>query len=277
MTYKEKYFEIINNGYKTKPETGYYEHHHIVPRSVCPLLEKSQENLIYLTAKNHFLAHYYIYHWFKDELKEKKWTRSMCFAFSMMKRIISKSDDVEKLSELYEEVRKDLRQVRSEKMKDNKYRLGKHHTEDTKMKIGFKTKGEKHWNYGKHPTEETRKKLSNSLKGHIPWNKGVTGIFVSEKSTFWGKHHSEETKKKNSASKKGKKILEETRRKISESKKKPVLQYTKDGKFIKEYESTKDAGNELLIEPSSITKCCKGKKKSCGGYIWKYKEVKTDN
>lgn len=72
MTYKEKYYEIINSGLIEKPESGYYEHHHIVPKSICPLLKKSQNNLVYLTAKKHFLAHYYIWKWFKEELNEKK-------------------------------------------------------------------------------------------------------------------------------------------------------------------------------------------------------------
>lgn len=203
MTYQEKYYEIINNGLKDKPEIGYYEQHHIVPKSICPLLKKAKQNLIYLAPKNHFLAHYYIWKWFRDELHEKKWSRRMCYAFSMMKRIISKSNDIDELSKLYEEVKKDLRQARSEKMKDNKYFMGKHHTEETKTRIGAKTKGEKHWNYGKHPTEETRKKMSESHKGQIPWNKGTTGIFASENHWNYGKHLSDETKKKISASMKG--------------------------------------------------------------------------
>ena len=41
MTYKEKYYEIINSGYKTKPENVYTEKHHIIPRSVCILLDTS--------------------------------------------------------------------------------------------------------------------------------------------------------------------------------------------------------------------------------------------
>ena len=52
---------------------------------------------------------------------------------------------------------------------------------------------------------------------------------------------------------------------------KPVLQYDKDGKFIKEYPSAKQAGIELGIGNTHITSCCTGHRKSCGGYIWKYK------
>ena len=126
MTYKEKYFEIINKGLKEKHETGYYEHHHIVPKSICPLLKISQDNLVYLTAKNHFLAHYYLWKWFRDELKDKKWSRSMCYALSMMKKQLMKSDDIEKLSELYNEVRIDFNKNNKEKKLSEETRKKSH-------------------------------------------------------------------------------------------------------------------------------------------------------
>lgn len=199
MTYQEKYYEIINNGLKDKPEIGYYEHHHIVPKSICPLLKNSKLNLIYLTAKNHFLAHYYIWKWFRDELHEKKWSRRMCYALNMMKRNVSKSNNIDELSKLYEEVKKDLRQA----MKDNKYFMGKHHSAESRKKMSEALKGKQSSFKGKHHNEESRKKMSEAHKGHIPWNKGATGIFAGEKHWNYGKHLSDETKKKISASKKG--------------------------------------------------------------------------
>ena len=157
MTYKEKYYEIINSGYKTKPENVYTEKHHIIPRSVCILLDKSQENLVYLTAKNHFLAHYYIWKWFKEELQEKKWARSMCYALTMMKRLLMKSNNIEKLSDLYDEVKREF-------SKDQK---NKKLSEETKLKISERTKGRIPWNKGKKGiyTEETRRKISDKSKG----------------------------------------------------------------------------------------------------------------
>lgn len=155
MNYKEKYFEIINSGYKTKPVSGYYERHHIIPKSICPLLKKSQNNLIYLTAKNHFLAHYYIWKWFKDELHETKWSNKMCYAFNMMKRIIVKTENIDELSKLYDEVR----------IQFIKLRKGKKHTEEARRKISNATKGEKNGMYGKKISDETRKKLIESHKG----------------------------------------------------------------------------------------------------------------
>lgn len=54
---------------------------------------------------------------------------------------------------------------------------------------------------------------------------------------------------------------------------KPVLQFTKSGNFVAEYESTMDAQRKTGIHNQSISACCLGKKyKSAGGYIWKYKE-----
>ena len=41
MTYQEKYYEIINNGLKDKPEIGYYENHHIVLQRKDVILENS--------------------------------------------------------------------------------------------------------------------------------------------------------------------------------------------------------------------------------------------
>ena len=53
----------------------------------------------------------------------------------------------------------------------------------------------------------------------------------------------------------------------------PIMQYTKEGIFIREWECSLQVQRELGIWGTNITKCCKGVYKSTGGYIWKYKEV----
>lgn len=50
-----------------------------------------------------------------------------------------------------------------------------------------------------------------------------------------------------------------------------VLQYDINGNFIKEWECIRQVEKELGICNQNISKCCKGKYKTCGGYIWKYK------
>ncbi len=50
----------------------------------------------------------------------------------------------------------------------------------------------------------------------------------------------------------------------------PVLQYSLDGDFIKEWSNVNSATQALKI--SGIGEVCRGKQKSAGGYIWRYKE-----
>ena len=89
----------------------------------------------------------------------------------------------------------------------------------------------------------------------------------------------EEHKKNISESMTGKHLSEESRKKMAESQKgntnastKSVTQYSIDGEFIGEYSSTREASRHTGCDNSSISKCCKGKYKSVGGYVWKYKE-----
>ncbi len=51
---------------------------------------------------------------------------------------------------------------------------------------------------------------------------------------------------------------------------KPVLQFDKNGNFINEYPSIKDAAKKTGINKSTIGMVCRGKYKYAGGYIWKY-------
>ena len=51
---------------------------------------------------------------------------------------------------------------------------------------------------------------------------------------------------------------------------KKILQFTKSGEFIKEWVSAIEAARELGITRSNICKCCKGERKSAGGYVWRY-------
>ena len=58
--------------------------------------------------------------------------------------------------------------------------------------------------------------------------------------------------------------------KISNSKKKPVLQYTQNGEFIREWDSALTAANELSISRSTILISLKGG--NTRKYKWVYKE-----
>ena len=140
-------------------------------------------------------------------------------------------------------------------------------SETTKEKIRKSKKGKMMGKenpfYGKKHTENTKKILSENHKGLIPWTKG--------------KHLSYEHKKNLSISKKGKHRKQEDIEKMREIFKgaknpnsKQVIQYDKQGNFIKKWDYISQASNELNICRQDIGKNCLGKIKSAGGYIWKY-------
>ena len=53
---------------------------------------------------------------------------------------------------------------------------------------------------------------------------------------------------------------------------KPVIGINKVSGLIMEYPSTREASRQTGTHQSSIVECCKGKRKSCGGYYWMYKD-----
>ena len=53
---------------------------------------------------------------------------------------------------------------------------------------------------------------------------------------------------------------------------KSIRQYDLNRNFIKEYDTITIASKKLNIDNSTIVKCAKNKRKTAGGYIWKYKE-----
>lgn len=73
---------------------------------------------------------------------------------------------------------------------------------------------------------------------------------------------------------------EETKDKVKRSiiakQGRPVLQFSREGKFIKEWEAGSVAAKALGLDKANLNACCKGRKKTCGGFIWKYasEEVK---
>ena len=145
--------------------------------------------------------------------------------------------------------------------------FGKHHSDEARKKMSESHKGiqagEKHPMFGKHHSEETRKKISEN---HCD--------FSGEKHPFFGKHHTEESKKKISEKQKGKKLSEETRRKMSKAKingkqSKKILQFTLDGVFVREWLSIAECERNGY-NGANICYCCQGKRKSHKGFKWCY-------
>ena len=56
-------------------------------------------------------------------------------------------------------------------------------------------------------------------------------------------------------------------------KKTPVVQYSLDGEYCRQWSSMCAIERELGIPTGKISECCHGKRGSCKGYIWKFLEV----
>lgn len=72
-------------------------------------------------------------------------------------------------------------------------------------------------------------------------------------------------------------VTEETRLKIRNAQLIPINQYNLNGEFIKTWRGAKEVKEILGIDDSAIRKCCKGVKKSAGGYQWRLYKGNTSN
>lgn len=60
-------------------------------------------------------------------------------------------------------------------------------------------------------------------------------------------------------------------RKGAQKQSKPVLQFTKDGTFVKEWLSIREIKRQLGFHAGHICDCCNGRLKSAHGFVWRCK------
>ena len=114
MNYKKIYFQIIKNRINNPlPLDAYSEVHHIIPRSFGGGNHK--ENLVRLTAREHFLVHFLLYKMYKHRSKvifskskkEAERYKKMAYAFNLMLRVKSKQNSYIN-SHVFEKIKKDI-------------------------------------------------------------------------------------------------------------------------------------------------------------------------
>lgn len=231
------YKNIINQGDRN---LKYYERHHMVPKSFDANLMSDSNNIIICTYEEHFNIHKLLANCFSGIFKNK-----MIFAYQRL-CYTNRNSNGEKYkvsAEEYAELKIMLHNVkipeevikrRSETFRSHYYNdskmqetrrniwLGRHHTEETKKKIGIASRnriisdetrekisrgntgkrrtleqrklmseqrsGNGNPFYGKRHTEETRQRLSESHQGLEPWNKGKT-MTEEQKRNMYGQDH----------------------------------------------------------------------------------------
>ena len=208
MDYHKVYQQIIDKALSENRKRGYgvyYEQHHIIPK--CMGGTNDNENLVYLTAREHFIVHKMLPTMYPKFCKE--------LSFALHRMTFSTTDKMKRDYRIggreFDRIRKEIALAMSG---ENNPFYGKTQNDDVKNTISLKAKDrlsnpENHplygipcsderkekiriANTGKKATEESRIKMSNSRKG-VPKSKEHV---INQANSHRGKKRSEETKNK---------------------------------------------------------------------------------
>ena len=128
--------------------------------------------------------------------------------------------------------------------------IGFNHSEKSKLLMSKERKGEKNAFYNKTHSQEAKDKISKANK-----NRKMSEEFCNKRSQYM----------------KANPIPKETYQKIAEANKIKVAQYDLDMNLVKIHNSAADACRDLPeLSTGHISSCCKGKRKTHKGFVWKY-------
>lgn len=156
MDYQNHYTLLAEKAKKRVQPEGYFERHHIIPRCMGGL--DDEDNLICLTAEEHYIAHLLLVKIYPDN-------HSLVYAANMMcvdrwgNRVNNKR---------FGWIKKEFSKVHSERMK------GRTNSEETRKKISLANKGENNAMYGlkgsDHPALGTKPwRMGTTLKSNVNW------------------------------------------------------------------------------------------------------------
>lgn len=177
--YTHWYYNIVNNAKaRIQDSREYTEKHHIIPKSLNG--NDAIENLVSLTAREHFICH-----WLLTKMVDYERKRSMIFAMRMLKATSKKHNRYTSpiTARVYESIKQTHALYMSELLRGRSVSVetrkkmsiaaknrasnpfkGKSHTEKSKIAIGNSNRGKKR-------TTEQKEKLSNALKNMPPERK----------------------------------------------------------------------------------------------------------
>ena len=222
MNYEKIYAKLIESRkYRILDSNEYYERHHIWPK--CLSGPDEDWNIVYLTAREHFIAHWLLYKMTSGDDRRRMGNALWCMCQ------VNKHQKRKFTSRQYEEARKVFNELNKGKTlsKETKIKIskslsgenhpmyGRTHSIEAKIKIGESKTGENHPNFGKSLSNETKNKISKSNSNPSDETRIKKSMSKRGKNNpNFGKSPSEETKKKNSESNIGKKHSEETKEKL---------------------------------------------------------------
>ena len=245
MDYRRVYMNLILSrqlmGRKKRKNTHsdyiYYENHHILPQ--CFGGTNDPENLVLLTAKEHFISHLLLIKCYEDSEMKSSMQRAitmMCLNGDCTKRILSASQ-----------------YALARKMSN-----GLKFTEKHRQNLSAATKGVP-------KSEKHKEALSKAHKGKPNPNKG--------------KKQAPELFEIYSKARKGLKRSEAIKQAMSEQRKKSVYQYDLQMNLIKIWSSVREAqiGMKTIKGKAAIGICANSKCKTSLGFIWRWYNINENN
>jgi hypothetical protein len=249
MDYQKIYEQIINRA-QNRMIDGYKERHHIIPK--CMGGANTKENLVKLTAREHFICHWLLIRIYPSSQKLTHSFWMMCAKkskrhqyYTPSSRMYSEAKEMYSKNGLSEDVKQKLRKPKpagfGEKIR--KANLGKKHTLE-------------------HIKSNSQGQLVRiNLVGH-GHNKG----------TKWSKTSKEkfaESRKGINNPAYGRKLSNEHKFKFKKPKRK-IIQLSMEGNILQEWESSKMIYESLGFSQDQIIAVCKGRRTSFKNYIWEY-------
>ena len=200
MNYSKLYGAVIANAkseVRTKGQGIYFEKHHIIPR--CLGGSNTRDNLVLLTAKEHFICHHLLTKMYPDETKLRTAFAIMCYKpanngnreYRISSKVFANAKEshskIMSDRNVTEETRKRMSESAKVKAFSDEHRKnisrgqidrysapgfintweGKTHSDESKAKMSLKQSGENNGFFGKTHNEETRAKISSKNKGKL--------------------------------------------------------------------------------------------------------------
>jgi len=178
MDYKRQYDLLIEKARQRGTVEGYKEKHHIIPK--CMGGSNKKENLVELTAREHYVAHRLLYAQYRTRQMAQAWN-GMCRAGKHHAGRIFSNRQYERARIAFSESQKKYK-VRTTSVKwseEHRKKLrdaqtGKKLSDETRKKIGLAHKGKyvgeqtrkkmSEWQIGRVFSEETKRKISEAKK-----------------------------------------------------------------------------------------------------------------
>ena len=230
MNYQRIYNQIVERA-KNRQIEGYVEKHHIIPK--CLGGSDAKENLVQLTAREHFICHQLLVEIYPNNIK--LWYA--LFLMAIGKRKLKENQYIIS-SRTYEKIRIEWKCKVKGKPKPSGFM-----DNELKKKISEANKGVSR-NKGNKFSEEVKSRMSQAKKGKPLTKEHTYNLKIGIKNR--------------------KKWIKSSRQ---------VEQYDLEDNFIRFYNSAKEADLIFGGKGNNVADCCRGRQKSAYGFKWKYKEI----